>query len=41
MNGENSVLSKQEISLLNMSNNEISHYTEVRNLQMQPVLLRG
>ena len=31
MSYNNSVLSKQEVSLLNMSNNEISHYTDERS----------
>ena len=36
---ENSVLSKQEVSLLSMSNNKISHYTDEKNLQIQPVYI--
>ena len=38
MSVENSMLLKQEVSLLNMSNNEMSHYTDQRSLQMQAVL---
>ena len=35
---ENSELPKQEVSLLIMSNNEISHFTDERSLEMQPIM---
>ena len=38
MNDKNSVFPKQEVSLLNMSNTEISHISDDRNIRMQLVL---
>ena len=37
MSGKNSMLSKQEASLLNMNNNEIYHYTSEKSIEMQSI----